>query len=1518
MRKRQRFICSIGIAILLLGLGVPSPGKASIDLTAEEKAWIEQHPVIRVSSEPDYAPFDFVEEGRPSGFSVDYLNLVAERAGLHLEYVQDTWKNLVEKGKRKEIDLLHTIFFTPERAPFFHYTEPYKTVVNGIFVRNGVEGVASLQDLAGRRVVIAKGDSLAEHLPQLVPDAEFVFMDTYEEILKSVSLGQGDATVMDIAVVHYLIRKLTLTNIRPAGEARVDIADHYMSYRLAVRKDWPELQSILQKAMDTITPDEMAALEARWFALPAFAADGIALTPEERQWLRDNPVIRVHNEIDWPPFNYFEFGRPRGLSIDYMDRLAVKLGLDVEYVSGPSWNEFLDRVKRKELDVMLNIVKTEDRQKYLLYTDPYVKNPNVIVSSANNAYADIEELFGKVVAFPKGFFYEEVLTKSFPQIERLPVEDTLASLKAVAYGRADAAIGEAAVIQTLINRNMLVGLRISGEVELGNPDLANLRIGVRNDWPLLQSALMKAMATITPQEMDQIRQKWLVGTKQPPDGKAAPPAEKQAGQSRLSLSPEERAWLAEHPMIRFTGDPDWLPQEAFTSEGQYIGIVAAILDLIETRLGVRFDRVPVASWEEAVRLVETGEVEMLSESTSSQRDTMIFTEPYLTFPVVLIARQGTQSIAEPGNLEGQRLAVVKDYGYVIPFRRQYPDLDYVEVASVREGLLQVSAGQVDAFLSAASTASYLISELGLTNLKVISTTEFSIDLGFGVNKNASELAGILDKALADITQAEKLVIRRTWIPVIDAPASQTRTPISYGRLIAYSTAVFLMLCLLTWLLVKTIKREQIAVHFGSTWFRGLVLATLSVFVLVVAFVGWYMLERGRTRYLLSTDENLRGILSVSEDRLDLWLKERVSYLGRLGRDPQLAAITKRLLQVPPNKRALLASAALREARFFFKHAEDIFTNIGFFIIDPAYISIGSMRDANLGTLNLIAEQHPELLQRAFEGQVGFVPPIRSDVALGRSTTRDSDRKPPTMFFIGPVQDTDGRILAVMTLRVDPWEDFARALKSYGGGASRETYAFDRHGVMLSESRFEDQLRRIGLLTEDQTSALSIEIRDPGGNMLDGFQPTTARSQQPLTRMASRALALRQEMKTAGLFSGNSSTESDMDGYRDYRGVTVLGAWLWNADLDVGLVVEVDMAEALSHYYRSRTTITGILGFTLLLSVGAILFVLIIGERASRALLAARDNLEDTVAARTAELREKQKLLVEAEERARLLLDSAGEGLFGVDAEGKLRFINPAGCRLLGYEPQELIGEGIHTKAHYAHADGTPYPREECPMYRSFTEGSSSRITDEVLWRKDGTPFPVEYTSMPVQKDGKVVGAVVTFMDISERKRMEAKLAAEQERLQGILDTSPVSVGISVEGVIQYANAHLVDFFGTRQGDHTTSIYVNPEDRDIIVKELEQTGTVRNYELRVYNAQGEVCDVLSNYNAIEYEGQPAILSWWTDITDIKATSEELKSKFDELARFRQMAIGRELKMIELKKEINEFFKANGAEEKYKIH
>jgi two-component system sensor histidine kinase/response regulator len=142
----------------------------------------------------------------------------------------------------------------------------------------------------------------------------------------------------------------------------------------------------------------------------------------------------------------------------------------------------------------------------------------------------------------------------------------------------------------------------------------------------------------------------------------------------------------------------------------------------------------------------------------------------------------------------------------------------------------------------------------------------------------------------------------------------------------------------------------------------------------------------------------------------------------------------------------------------------------------------------------------------------------------------------------------------------------------------------------------------------------------------------------------------------------------------------------------------------------------------------------------------------------------EEALRASEEKSRLLLESVGEGIFGVNLDGRLAFINPAANRMLGYDPEELIGHEVHKKIHHSHADGSAYPKSECPMYLTYVDGTDHHIADEVLWRKDGLSFPVEYTSMPIKKDEQVVGAVVTFMDITERKHTEEVLKEKEAQL----------------------------------------------------------------------------------------------------------------------------------------------------------
>ena len=139
--------------------------------------------------------------------------------------------------------------------------------------------------------------------------------------------------------------------------------------------------------------------------------------------------------------------------------------------------------------------------------------------------------------------------------------------------------------------------------------------------------------------------------------------------------------------------------------------------------------------------------------------------------------------------------------------------------------------------------------------------------------------------------------------------------------------------------------------------------------------------------------------------------------------------------------------------------------------------------------------------------------------------------------------------------------------------------------------------------------------------------------------------------------------------------------------------------------------------------------------------------------------------ISAADRLALLLESTGEGIFGIDLAGHCTFVNRAAAQALGRRTEEVLGQNMHGLIHHSHADGRHYPECDCPIFNAFRRGLPCRIDDEVLWRADGSSFPAEYSSHPVIEHGAVRGAVVTFVDITERKRAEDLLRRTNEELE---------------------------------------------------------------------------------------------------------------------------------------------------------
>jgi len=183
-------------------------------------------------------------------------------------------------------------------------------------------------------------------------------------------------------------------------------------------------------------------------------------------------------------------------------------------------------------------------------------------------------------------------------------------------------------------------------------------------------------------------------------------------------------------------------------------------------------------------------------------------------------------------------------------------------------------------------------------------------------------------------------------------------------------------------------------------------------------------------------------------------------------------------------------------------------------------------------------------------------------------------------------------------------------------------------------------------------------------------------------------------------------------------------------------------------------------------------------------------------AQRAEVTAQREQLQVSEERTRLILDSTDEGIYGMAPDGRITFVNAATSRMLGFTAEEMIGRPAHPLIHHHRADGSDYPVEECPMRAACQRGEERRVDDEFLWRKDGTGFPVEYATTPIIKDGAILGAVVSFTDITMRKEADQRIRETEQFFRSVLELAPDGLMVvDTNGIIRLANARCEQLFG---------------------------------------------------------------------------------------------------------------------------
>jgi len=386
-----------------------------------------------------------------------------------------------------------------------------------------------------------------------------------------------------------------------------------------------------------------------------------------------------------------------------------------------------------------------------------------------------------------------------------------------------------------------------------------------------------------------------------------------------------------------------------------------------------------------------------------------------------------------------------------------------------------------------------------------------------------------------------------------------------------------------------------------------------IFVSCVVITIWATLSYIETNSKQNIHKSLNTVLQITQEALELWVSGRLDDLTYFAKDPSLGDLSKTLLNEYDSGISSMDSEALQKIRALMSKKMRRRDDLDFFIIAPDRVSVASKQDANIGSENIINQQRKAYLDRVFLGETLFITNVVADIHL-KSISVIMPNKQHRIFIATPILDETKNVMAALIIRLNPMTRFSHITQLGRVGDTGETYAFDNKGRLITQSRFNDQLNAIEAIADDGSGILSIRLTDPGGNLLKGHIPKKSRDNRPLTRMAASAI------------SGDNKPY--LETYRDYRGVPVFGAWLWNDRLGLGLTTEIDGKEALHPLEVTHIVVIMVMVVVILLTIGLVFIPLWVQARQKEALKQYSNNLEKLVLARTAELEEANKALKE--------------------------------------------------------------------------------------------------------------------------------------------------------------------------------------------------------------------------------------------------------------------------------------------------
>jgi len=739
--------CKSFFLLLLLFFTSISSASDNFYLNNEERTWIKTHPDVILGADHNWPPYDFVSNGNYTGIASDYIKLISKKSGLNFIVKPGVWSEVMTKMKNGEIDGLTCAVKTPKREKFLNFTPSYLSMPLAIIVNNDRNDIKSLSDLKGKVVSVNKSSYLHEWLSKKHPEIKLYLTKSNAESLEAVSFNNVDAYIGNIAVATYIIKEKFLLNLKIVNKLEKLNTD----VSIAIDKNKSILLSIISKTLLQISQEERQKIHEKWYQESKESTNNsLNLTLQEKNWIKNNPIIIVGGGADWAPFDFVnKEGKYDGVGNDFLKLISSTTGLHFK-IKIDKWSNNLKKIKTNEVDVLPALFYTKKRTAFMDYTKPYFQGFDYFFIREGLHVKTLKDLDDKIVAIPKGFAQTETIKKDFPKIKILITDSFSDAIDAVLEKKADMLYDTYAVISYTLKKEAISTI-IPFKSHRGHNTM--IYMAVNKNKSILKDIMNKAFDAISEEEKQKLYDRWVSKSK------------KSLSMKQISLTHEEKRWIKKHPIVSYS-EINWKPM-SIIENNTITGIMGDYLKRISMDTGIIFEYKKSSSWEDVIEKFKNEKIDIIPSIGESNFESNLglTSSVYAKFPFVIVAKNKESFISSIDELDGKTVAVPKYWTSYYYLKEQKPNIKVIETKDVFEALNLVKEGKAYAFLGHMAIGMYYVGNYYPNTLHIAGKVDYSFNHKILVQNNEKTLLSIINKVFATMSESEHLAIKNKWLSV---------------------------------------------------------------------------------------------------------------------------------------------------------------------------------------------------------------------------------------------------------------------------------------------------------------------------------------------------------------------------------------------------------------------------------------------------------------------------------------------------------------------------------------------------------------------------------------------------------------------------------------------------------------------------------------------------------------------------------------------------------------------------------